>query len=138
MKLRPTMRSKLAEKICQQWIRQRRIRLAKPAVYVIWRQGHTANSVHGWWHRGRNAGSSAITLHLGVKSDYRDWIILLAHEFAHHLHHWTTGQRWLRRQSHGERFQILFWNTLSRAQWHRASTGHWAQGPSAHRQEFQP
>lgn len=131
MKLTQDMRSTLAEKICREWISKRRIKLKAPQIYVVWRN---RTGISGWcWSHRRQ-----ITLHLPKGSNPSEWIVLLAHEFAHYLDYWTSTPLWRKKNMpHGERFQRLMWGTLSRNQWERAASGHWIEGRSAHRPEFQ-
>jgi hypothetical protein len=132
MTIRATERCALAERICRRWIKRRGIRLRAPQVYVVRRRGF-AGLV--WGYANRRTGK--ITLHLGIRSNKRDHYILLAHEFSHYLHWHTTPRRSLG-TAHGERFQRILWGTLPYGLWKRASSTHWARGPSAHRPQFQP
>lgn len=134
MKLTKNMRSTLAEKICREWICKRHIKLKAPEVFVVWRNPKLHTNVSGWcWSNRRQ-----ITLHLPKGSDYREWIVLLAHEFSHYLDFWTSSPRWRKQNMpHGERFQRLMWSTLSKVHWERAASDHWIRGQSAHRPEFQ-
>jgi len=134
MKLTEKMRSKLAERICREWIRKRKLKLSAPKVYVCWRVSRGETRVWG----AAYSGQRLLSLHLGIKSKYNDWIVLLAHEFAHYLDYWTSGWRWRRaNMPHGERFQRLFWNTLSRVHWPRAGSDFWVTGPSKHLVQYQ-
>jgi Zn-dependent peptidase ImmA (M78 family) len=134
MRLHPSQRSKLAEDICRRWIKRRHLRLSAPKIYVIQRSRVT-DWVWGrcYWSRGY------ITLHLGTtdKRGRRDKYILLAHEFAHYLHHKTfTRKNW--GQPHGEQFQRILWGLVPRGLWRRSGSGQWVVGRSAHRPEYQP
>lgn len=134
MRLTENMRSMLAEKICREWIRKRHIKLKAPDVYVVWRNPDSHIHVSGVCYSSRRR----IMLHLPKGSDYKEWLILLAHEFAHYLDYWTLSPRWRReRMPHGDRFQILLWTTLSKKHWKQATTGHWIRGSSKHKPEFQ-
>lgn len=134
MKLTQNMRSELAERICREWIKKRRIKLKAPECYVVWRNPERTKTVLGHcWYRRRQ-----ITLHIPKGSRTDDWIILLAHEFAHYVDYWTSSPRWRKENlPHGERFQRLMWGTLSKKQWPRAAEDHWIKFASAHRPEFQ-
>jgi predicted SprT family Zn-dependent metalloprotease len=132
MKLRPSQRSALAERICQIWLKRRGLRKAAPKVYVIQRARGPGRVWGRCYHFKR-----IITLHIGPGAKKQDMMILLAHEFAHYLDFQTRRVGW-KLQPHGDRFQILFWKILHRRHWQRAASGYWAEGPSAHRPEFQP
>jgi hypothetical protein len=136
LKLLRKQRSQLAKQICREWIRKRGLRLKAPTIYVIWHEpkfeGHQA--VWGMCYQAKRM----ITMHIVKGTPSHEWIILLAHEYAHYLDYWTSTRRWRNElQGHGQRFQQLFWNTLSKVQWARASSGHWLIGRSRHRPEYQ-
>ncbi len=132
MKLTKNMRSDLAENICRRLIKRRGIRLAAPKVYVVKAGRSLQVSGRCHWHKG------FITLHIGAKTNRRERMVLLVHEFTHYLDYKTRAPSWRKKiQPHGDRFQIMLWKTLAKGLWKRASTGHWVTGPSAHRPEFQ-
>lgn len=134
MRLTQNQRSKLAEKICREWICKRHVKLKTPEVYVIW---HSPKRTSGVWGRAYS-GRRQLILHITRETSPNEWIVLLAHEFSHYLEHWTSHGKWRRiNKPHGERFQRLLWSTLSKHQWPRASSGHWVQGSSKHKPEFQ-
>ena len=134
MKLTNNMRSKLAEKICLGWIRKSKTRVAVPKVYVVWRSSRGQSDVWGRAYQSQRR----IILHLGVKSSYKEWLIILAHEFAHIFDYATTPPRWKAlRRPHGDRFQILLWRFVPKTMWAIASTGRWAVGSSRHLPQYQ-
>lgn len=132
MKLHPSQRSALAERICRRWIARRGIRLAVPAVYLV-RMKNYGSSVAGtcYWYRG------IITLRVGPRASRRDQYILLAHEFSHYIQHRAKGRSGRRSSTHGELFQLILWRTVPRGLWKRASQGHWVLGSSAHDPKYQ-
>ena len=137
MKLRDSMRSQLAERLCRCWIKRRHLRLAAPKVYVINKREwlNAAHSVAGRCH----ANSGYITLHIGPKAPRLEKYILLAHELTHYLDYKTSTGKWKRdRRPHGERFQRMLWGTINRRFWKHASKGHWIRSSSAHKPEYQP
>lgn len=134
MKLTKNMRSDLAEKICRRWIKRRGIRLAAPKVYVV---NRVSRGIDDTWGKC-STSQKRLILHIGIKSNRRDQMILLAHEFTHYLDFSTTPRHlWRKVRPHGDRFQILLWKTLAKGLWKRASKGRWIYGSSAHRPEFQ-
>jgi predicted SprT family Zn-dependent metalloprotease len=137
MKLHPSQRSLLAERLIRKWIRARHLRLAAPKVYVVMRSAthrRAADEVTGMCY----ARKRLIVLHIGPEALRVDSLILLVHEFAHYLDYWTTPPAWRRRRRpHGDRFQILLWKTLKRPFWRRASSDHWVRGSSAHDPKYQ-
>ncbi len=139
MKLHESQRSKVAEAICRRWLKRRKARMVAPKVYVVQHQPknrrYPDGTVWGWCHHAK----PIITLHYQTRYNKRDMMILLAHEFAHHYDYLSTVPSARRKiRPHGERFQRIFWGTLARGLWKRASHERWTGGRSAHRPEFQP
>jgi hypothetical protein len=125
MKLHPSQRSPLAERICRRWIRRRKVKIPTPKVYLVkhMKTRHTPGTVWGWCHYGKGL----ITIHYAQRAHLKDLLIVLAHEYAHHEHWASSAPKWRRiDSSHGERFWRIFWGTLPRIYWEWAYKRTWS------------